>query len=71
MNSVLSLHYIFSKLEPAQNPVVQHSVNNVKYDAAMSNTRPACGPVKVFVRLSLGFRCSISRLQSDKLSLFW
>jgi len=28
----------------------------------MSNSRAACGPVKGFVRPSLGFRCSISIL---------
>jgi len=33
--------------------------------------RAACGPVKGFVRLSLGFRCSQSILYSDNLFLFW
>jgi len=30
-----------------------------------------CGPVGAFVRISLGFRCSISSLHTDNLSLFW
>jgi len=28
------------------------------FDAAMSKSWPACGPVNVFVRPSLGFHCS-------------
>jgi len=36
----------------------------------MSNLRPACSPVEVFVRPSLGFRCSKSILHTDNLSLF-
>jgi len=38
---------------------------------AMSNPRPACGPVEGFVRPSLGFGCSRSIPHTDNLSLFW
>jgi len=34
----------------------------------MSNPRAACGPVKSFVRPSLGFRCIESILHTDNLS---
>jgi len=36
--------------------------------SAMSNPRPACGPVECFVPPSLGCRCSKSMLYSDNLS---
>ena len=39
--------------------------------AAMSIPRASCGPVEGFVRPSLGFRCSKSKLPFDNLSLFW
>jgi len=32
---------------------------------AVSNQRPACGPVEGLVRTSLGFRCSMSSLHTD------
>jgi len=38
---------------------------------AMSNPRPACGPVEDFARRSLGFGCSKSILHTDNQSLFW
>jgi len=31
----------------------------------------ACGPVKGFMRPSLGFSCSENILHTDSLSLFW
>jgi len=36
------------------------SLPDCGFRAAMSNPRAACGPVKVFVRSSLGLRCSRS-----------
>jgi len=38
---------------------------------AMSSQRDAFGAVQGFVRFSSGFRCSISSLHTDILSLFW
>jgi len=37
----------------------------------MTNPQPACGPVEVFSRPSLGFRCGKSILHTHNLSLFW
>ena len=37
---------------------------------AMSNPRPACGPVECYVRPSLDCRCSKNMLYSDNLSQF-
>ena len=37
----------------------------------MSNPQPACGPVEVFLRPNLGFRCGKSTLHIRNLSLFW
>jgi len=38
---------------------------------ALEQLCPTRGPVEGFVRPGLGFRCSVSSLHTDNLSLFW